>query len=125
MGDAPGVRGPSVVVAGLLVFYFNRTVEYFTPAVHADHRSTQALPLTVFTAMTDAARRGFRWWNWGGTWESQTGVYRFKRKWGAEDRHYYYHTQLNNTDFLRCTPSEILDAYPNFFVLPFSALDGR
>ena len=33
------------VVAGLLVFFFNGTAEYFTPAVHHDHRSEQPLAL--------------------------------------------------------------------------------
>ncbi|MFQ5735026.1 MAG: GNAT family N-acetyltransferase, partial [Planctomycetaceae bacterium] len=66
--------GPRVAAA-LLVFYFGQTVEYFTPAVRQEYRSQQPLALALITAMEDAARRGLRVWNWGGTWESQTGVY--------------------------------------------------
>ena len=34
-----------ITIAALLVFYFNRTVEYFTPAIDSDYRSIQPLSL--------------------------------------------------------------------------------
>lgn len=120
--DVYAVLDGPTVAAALLVFYFGETVEYFTPAVRQEYRSQQPLALAVITAMEDAARRGFRVWNWGGTWESQTGVYRFKRKWGAEQRPYRYFTQVNDARLLDCTPQELLARYPDFFVVPFSAL---
>jgi hypothetical protein len=110
------------IIAALLVFYFNRTVEYFTPAIDSDFRSIQPLSLIVLAAMTDASRRGFAWWNWGGTWTSQSGVYRFKAKWAASRSTYSYYTQLNDESILYLSPAEILTAYPNFFVVPFSAI---
>jgi CelD/BcsL family acetyltransferase involved in cellulose biosynthesis len=115
-------RKDGTVVAGLLLFYFNRTVEYFTPAVAAEFRTYQPLSLILAEAMADASRRGFRVWNWGGTWVGQTGVYRFKRKWSAAERGYEYHTQLNDAALLRWPRGKILEAFPNFYVAPFSAL---
>jgi hypothetical protein len=114
-----------IVIAGLLVFYFNKTVEYFTPATDEEYRSIQPLAAILSAAMTDAARRGFVWWNWGGTWESQAGVYRFKKKWAAEERKYFYYTQLNDDSLLSWTSEDILEAFPNFFVVPFSKLCKR
>jgi len=116
-------RKDGVVIAGLLLFYFNQTVEYFTPAIDREYRSAQPLSLILITAMADASQRGFKWWNWGGTWASQTGVYRFKKKWAAFDRKYYYYTQLNDVSFLNWTRTDILNAFPNFYLLPFSALN--
>ncbi|HEX6025625.1 MAG TPA: GNAT family N-acetyltransferase, partial [Solirubrobacter sp.] len=110
------------VVAGLLVFFFNGTVEYFTPAVHHDHRSRQPLALLLVAAMTAAAQRGYRRWNWGGTWTSQDGVYRFKRKWGAREGRYRYFVQINDESLLDATAPELRERYGDFYVVPFSAL---
>jgi CelD/BcsL family acetyltransferase involved in cellulose biosynthesis len=112
-----------LVIAGLLVFYFNQTVEYFTPAIDGQYRDIQPLSLVLITAMTEASRRGFLRWNWGGTWAGQTGVYRFKRKWGAAEQDYYYYTQLNDKSILEWTPGKALETFHGFFVVPFSALN--
>lgn len=114
-----------LVIAGLLLLYFNQTVEYFTPAIKSEYRSIQPLSLIVITAMANASRRGFVWWNWGGTWVSQIGLYRFKKKWAANERNYYYYTQLNDRSILNWTPADIFSAFPNFFVVPFSALNSN
>jgi Acetyltransferase (GNAT) domain len=111
-----------VVIAALLLFYFNQTVEYFTPAVEESYRPVQPLPLVLITAMADAAKRGFKWWNWGGTWKSQIGVYRFKKKWAAQERDYLYCTQLNDLTLLTWEKEKILSLFPHFFIVPFSAL---
>jgi hypothetical protein len=113
-----------VIIAALLLFYFNWTVEYFTPAIDNAFRTMQPLSLMLLEAMTDASRRGFTWWNWGGTWTSQSGVYLFKRQWAASDSRYSYYTQLNDDSILERSCDEILGLYPNFFVVPFSALKG-
>ncbi len=113
------------VVAGLLLFYFNGTVEYFTPAVDHDHRSEQPLALLLVEAMTDAARRGCRRWNWGGTWVSQDGVFRFKRKWGAREGRYRYFVQLNDDSLLDARPEELRSRFGHFYVVPFSALRAQ
>ena len=115
-------RKDQVVVAALLVFHFNGVVEYYTPAVDHDHRPDQPLALILAEAMTAAAAAGSRFWNWGGTWLTQESLRRFKLKWGAEEREYRYFTQVNDDRIFDLDPVEIMAAYPNFFVAPFSAL---
>ena len=110
------------MVAGLLVLYFNRTVEYFMPAVRSDHRSSQPLALILAQAMQDATRRGFSRWNWGGTWPTQTGVFRFKRKWGAVSQRYDYYTLVGADSLLDLRPAELMAVCPHFYVAPIAAL---
>lgn len=110
-------------IAALLVFRFNATVEYYTPAIVEASRSLQPLALLVHEAMRESAAAGYKWWNWGGTWKSQTGVYRFKRKWGAVDMPYHYYTRLVEPGLLRRSRAELLAAFPGFFVVPFDQLD--
>ena len=52
-------------VAALLLFYFNKTVEYFTPVTVHEYRNFQPMSLIVFEAMRDAINRGMTNWNWG------------------------------------------------------------
>lgn len=109
-------------IAALLLFYFNQTVEYFTPVIEESHRPEQPLSLIALTAMNDAAARGFRWWNWGGTWPSQTGVYRFKRKWATLEQRYEYYVQLNDQRLLGWPAGRFAQELPGFYAVPFSAL---
>lgn len=44
-------------VAAVLVFFYNRTAEYFTPVVLREHRDSQALSAAIFRAMCDADRK--------------------------------------------------------------------
>lgn len=110
------------VQAGLLVLYFHRTAEYYVPATDPAWRALQPLALVLERALTVAAERGFTRWNWGGTWHSQKGVHRFKRKWGAADVPYRYRTQVNDSSLLSATPDELVRHYPGFYVVPFEAL---
>lgn len=76
--------------AALLTLYFGDTVEYFTPVVEEAFKSTQILSALIFETMVAFSKDGFRQWNWGGTWQSQEGVHRFKQRFGATDYPYRY-----------------------------------
>lgn len=109
-------------IGALLLFYFNKTVEYFTPAVTEKYRNLQASSLLIYIAMAEAAKAGYNWWNWGGTWLSQGGVYDFKKKWGTKDLPYFYYTIIHDDSILNNTKELLLKEYPFFFVAPFNKL---
>lgn len=109
-------------IAALLLLYYNKTVEYFTPVIVEEYRSMQPLSLLIYQAMQEAVNDGFSWWNWGGTWLTQDGVYHFKKRWGTEDFPYYYYTRLFNDKVLCQDRTTLLSEYPYFFVVPFGEL---
>jgi hypothetical protein len=109
-------------IAGLLLFYYNKTVEYFTPGVVEAHRNTQPTALLVYQAMLDAIEHKYSWWNWGGTWLSQGGVYDFKKKWGTHDLPYRYFTRVYHAGLRDTNKETLLREYPNFYVVPFGIL---
>lgn len=111
------------IIAALLVFYFNHVVEYYTPVIVERYRTYQPLSLIIFEAMLKSASNGFTWWNWGGTWLTQEGVYRFKKRWGTKDLPYYYYTKINAPSICAASKEELLDEYDNFFVIPFQYLN--
>jgi len=112
------------LISALLLFYYHKTVEYYTPVTDNSYRTCQPLALIIFQAIVDACKKGYWWWNWGGTWLAQTGVYRFKKKWATMETRYTYYTKVNNQELLRLSPGTLLREYSNFFVIPFSALSG-
>lgn len=109
-------------IAALLLFYFNRTVEYFTPVIVQSHRNSQALALIIYEAMQDAIQRGFANWNWGGTWLTQGGVYDFKKRWGTSQYQYFYYTRVMNAQLMTRDSAFLLEHYPGFFLIPFKQL---
>lgn len=109
-----------VPIAALLLFFYQSTVEYFTPVIKEEFRNEQPLALILFEAMKDAAKKGFKRWNWGGTWLTQDGVYRFKKKWGAQDIYYQYYVTICNDAILDSSRQELEAEYPNFYVLPYN-----
>lgn len=78
--------------------------------------------LLVMEAMQEAVKRGCSFWNLGGTWASQDGEYRFKKRWGSKDEPYHYYVSVYDDAILNCTPTKLLEAFPNFYVVPFSEL---
>lgn len=109
-------------IASMLIFKFNDCIEYFTPVILQEYRSLQPLSFLIYHAMKELSISGYKYWNWGGTWSSQEGVYRFKSRWNAEDIEYMYFIQLNNRDILNLTSTQIQKAYPNFYLIPYSEL---
>lgn len=117
VADVEGERA-----AALLVFYFNGVAEYYTPVVRAEARNSQALSLLIHRAMMTAAERCCHYWNWGGTWSSQHGVYQFKSRWGTQDKPYTYYVKVADRRMLECRREDLLQGYPFTYVVPFGAL---
>ncbi|MBN8704009.1 MAG: peptidoglycan bridge formation glycyltransferase FemA/FemB family protein [Bacteroidetes bacterium] len=109
-------------IAAMLVFLFNNTVEYYTPVIVEKFRDKQPLSLLIYEAMITYSKKGYKLWNWGGTWASQGGVYTFKKRWGTFDVNYHYYTQINNEKVLSASKDDLLHMYDNFFVINFSEL---
>lgn len=114
-----------VLISALLLFYCHKTVEYYTPVIDADYRHFQSNSIAIYTAMSEAQAQGFQYWNWGGTWQSQDAVYRFKKRWGTQEKDYHYYCQVNNSDIFNATPQDLIQSYPYFYVLPFDKLNNH
>ncbi len=111
-------------VAAMLLVYFNRTVEYITPVVKVEYRSLQPLSFLIHRAMTEAVKRGYRYWNWGGTWLNQTSLHHFKAGWGATDFPYTYLIQASeeSVDVIQNNLTDVQAAFPYYYVFPYDQL---
>jgi hypothetical protein len=109
-------------IACMLVFHSFQTVEYYTPGTLSEYRNQQPSALLVFEAMKEFAQKGYKFWNWGGSSSRDSGVYDFKKKWGAEEMPYYHMTKIINSTIYNSTAQELMEEYPGFFVVPFNQL---
>lgn len=113
------------VVSAMLIFYYKDFVEYFCPATLESHRSNNPLSALIHRGMVDSALdKGSKYWNWGGTWLSQKGVYAFKSRWGTTDYPYQYHINLfRDINFFNNLGKEnLLRDYEYFYTIPFDEL---
>ena len=106
-------------ISAVLTIRYRNTIEYFTPVVDENYRDTQALSAVIYEAMQVSGRAGAKLWNWGGTWASQKGVYRFKSRWGSIDKPYRYFNKVKSEDLLKASKDEIVNSFPFFYVKKF------
>jgi lipid II:glycine glycyltransferase (peptidoglycan interpeptide bridge formation enzyme) len=109
-------------LAALLTFEAATTVEYVMPVVIESARTLQPTAAIIAAAMAEASSRGCTRWNWGGTWLTQEGVYRFKKKWGADERRYRYYVTVNDESVRARSAADLAAAYPWYFTLPYASL---
>lgn len=106
------------LAAALLTLEFGDTVEYFTPVVKPEYRESQLLSALIYKVMFKKFTAGFSFWNWGGTWESQTGVHRFKSRFGAEERPYrYFHWA--SEQIIDTSENDLTKHYPYWYTRKF------
>jgi hypothetical protein len=114
-------------VAALLLLLHHKTIEYVTPVIVHDYRPLQPLSYLIWHGMLCAIRRGYKWWNWGGTWRSQQSLHRFKAGWGSMDVPYYYIIQAaDHLPYqLGKEKTDLLEAFPWFYLYPFYQLPNQ
>ena len=106
-------------ITGLVIVKFHETIEYFTPVVDETYKDSQALSALIYTVMQKFSERGFKLWNWGGTWESQTGVYRFKSRWGAFDKPYRYFNQVRSDHIYQISSDTLNQEFPYYYLYKY------
>lgn len=115
------------LIGGIFELVNKDTIDYYQPAIKHEARNTGATNLAVFEGMKEGIKNGFRFWNFGGTWETQEGVYRFKRGFGTTDYPYKYLITAHGDDehIKELTPEDLQKKFPGFYVLPYSELNSE
>lgn len=114
------------VVGALIMMLGPKTASYYLPCTLHEARGLQPGSLLIHHAVEDARKRGILFWNWEATPPSETGVYRFKKKWGSIDGSYkIYVKRFRSEAELANIGRDILTAeFPYFFIYPYSRLEN-
>ena len=75
----------------------------------------------IFHAMAELTADGYELWNWGGTWPSQKGVYRFKSRFGAADFPYRYFNKIFDPAILKYSQAELNSFYEYFYTFNYNS----
>lgn len=115
----------NIPVAALLVSYFNKTIDYWVPAIKVEYRHLNPIHILIFELMKKSAKKGFEVWNWGGTnVPEMESVLHFKKRFGAKINTYKYYT-LYNEKLLENVSKKILSTeYQYFYTIPYRLLGG-
>ena len=106
-------------VCGVLIILYAQTIEYFTPVVKDDWRESQVLSALIYRIMLKMIGRGYKQWNWGGTWLSQEGVYRFKKRWGSVDYPYRYYSRKTSESIMRIPRESLQIDFPFYYLYKY------
>lgn len=109
------------VAALIVLLHENYTVEYFTPVIDEDYKHTQLLSALIYESMCILKDEGFSLWNWGGTWESQEGVYRFKERFGSFTLPYRYFSKIFDQSIKKKTRNELTKEFNYFYTIKYNS----
>jgi hypothetical protein len=102
-------------------------VDYFSCAYNEAGMELNANLPVVDAAVKHYMDLGIKRLNWQSSPSRESGVYEFKKRWGAIEGEYMILTKvLSNPEVLTRRPlAEIRDAYSHHFVLPYVLWDGE
>lgn len=114
----------TLLAAGLITLWGPRTASYYLPCSTPRARSAQAGTLLIDLALKEARKRGLRYWNWESSPSIDSGVYRFKSKWGSIGSDYRtYVRAFTSVETLHAVGAfGLSENYPHFFIYPFDRL---
>lgn len=105
------------IIATLLVFLENQSIEYYIPACLEKYKNTQILSLLTYRSIIDAINNDYKIYNFGFTWLNQTGVYNFKKKWGCDEVNIKYLIKIRKNHLKNA--KEVFKKNKYFYIAPF------
>jgi hypothetical protein len=113
------------LIGGLIVIFSKTTLSYYLPCSLDSERTFQPVTYLIDYAFQKAKSRKIKYWNWESSPGSESGVYKFKKKWGSTDSKYrIYIKRLCDIKTIKDLGNEgIASNFPYFFVFPFNQIN--
>lgn len=109
-------------IAFLLIFYSHPYVEYYMPAYDSTLKHLQGTSLLIWESIKSALHKKMQFYNFGGTWKTQSELYLYKRGWNSKDFFYNYYIYGDIERARKIGLEKIKQNYPFFYVFSFSDL---
>jgi hypothetical protein len=114
------------MIAGLVTLWGPSTASYYIPCTRPDMRPLQPGTALAGRALREAMEARLQYWNWEGSPSRESGVFRFKAKWGSVESGYrIYVRPFAPPEVLRSIGVERLASeFPFVYVYPRELLAG-
>ncbi len=86
-------NGKKIIIAGSVLFYFNKTVTYAFNGSSRKHFELRPNDILHWEAIFNAQKEGYKYYDLGEVSKDHSGLAAYKKKWGSdvwEMYHYYY-----------------------------------
>ena len=112
------------IIGALIMIYSPGTASYYLPCSIHEYRSYNPNTFLIASAIEDAKGRGIKIWNWESSPSKDSGVYKFKQKWGSIDSSYRIYIELHKEKnyFSDYGADSLAKDFPYFFVFPFNLI---
>jgi hypothetical protein len=112
------------IISALVMVFSPMTSSYYLPCTLPEYRTYQPMSFLIDYAITESLKKGRKYWNWESSPSKESGVYKFKKKWGAIDGEYrIYIKSFKDIEFYKTLGQEKIAAFfPYYFVYPFNKL---
>ena len=110
-------------IAYLLLFYSYPYVEYYMPAYDSTLKNLQGTSILIWESIKSAINKKMQFYNFGGTWKTQSELYLYKRGWNSKDFFYNYYVYGDIDRAKKIGLEEIKKNYPFFYVFSYSDLE--
>jgi len=110
------------LLGGTLFLIGRGIVDYFSTAFHTESMKLYPGTFILNKALHQFIELGIKRFNWQSSPSRDSGVYKFKERWGAQEGQYLILTKVlgDATVFTGRPLAEVRDAYGLHFVLPYS-----
>jgi hypothetical protein len=112
------------VIGGLIMIWSKSVASYYLPCSLNEYRTLQSNTLLINQAFEEAQRRNIKIWNWESSPSTDSGVYKFKKKWGSVDGNYkiFLKTLKEEIFYKNLGKEKISNLFPHYYVYPFNQL---
>jgi len=114
------------LVAGIMMLAFNKKASYFTTCLHPEYKNSQVSSLLIDYALNKFCKDGFILLDFEASSSRESGVYKFKERWGAKEEKYHYLTKLYAEEKIKLLGMDyIKKRFEWFYVIPFSRFSEK
>jgi len=112
------------LVGGTLVMQNKNVIDYFATSFKSEYVKINASQHILNQIHKDSIQKNIRIFNWESSPSKDSGVYKFKKRWGAsEGKHYYITKVLGNIDILKSSDIEVVKRnYRGYYLIPYDFL---